>query len=134
MTVIPKSSSTRITSQQQAVYQAVKKATQHSTAEQVYKEVSKTLPRISVATVYRNLDKLADSNLISKVIIKGLAYFELETQPHYHLICQSCRRLDNLDIPPVGDIEDYFSRSTPYKLTGHDLVLYGICPVCQKNK
>lgn len=125
--------STRITTQQQAVFAAIKKSDGHSTAEQVYAQVSKAMPRVSLATVYRNLEKLADSNLIGRVTIGGIYYFELETKAHYHAVCQSCGRLDNLEVPPTGDIEEHFSRHTTYKLTGHHLVLYGICPRCQKR-
>jgi Fur family ferric uptake transcriptional regulator len=134
MTVIPNITTPRVTTQQQAIFNIIKKSPQHLTAEQVYEQVVKTLPRISLATVYRNLDKLSDSSLISKVTIGGLYYFETELKPHYHVVCLSCKRVDNLDSAPATDIEDFFSRSTSYKLTGHDLVLYGLCPACQKKR
>jgi Fur family peroxide stress response transcriptional regulator len=133
MKYIHNPSTQRITTQQQAILQHIKRADQHQTAEQVYKFVRKTLPRISLATVYRNLEKLASSSLISRVTINSTYYFELETQPHYHVLCQACGRLDNLEVPPATDIEEFFSRSTKYKLTGHQLILFGLCPSCQRK-
>ena len=131
---IHNSSTQRITTQQQVVFQLVKKASGHVAADQIYQEVRKTLPRISLATVYRNLEKLADNQLIGKTIIKGVFYFELETAPHYHVICLSCGAIDNIDSGIAGDIESHFARATSYKLTSHDLVLYGVCPNCQKKR
>lgn len=134
MKVIPNQPTVRITTQQQAIYAVVTKSKDHLTAEQVYGRVSKMLPRISLATVYRNLDKLASSNMLSKVTIGGVYYFESEINEHYHVVCLSCRKVDNLSSGHASDIEDFFARSTPYKLTGHELVLYGICPNCQRKR
>lgn len=134
MSDIHKPSTKRITSQQQAVFQSILSSHRHLTADQVYQEVRKSQPRISLATVHRNLDKLAESGFIGKVIIRGLKYFEIETQQHYHVICLSCGEVGNINSEPATDIEEFFSRSTPYALTGHDLILYGVCPSCQKRR
>jgi Fur family ferric uptake transcriptional regulator len=134
MATIHTPSTRRITTQQQAIYGLIKKSSQHVTAEQAYQSISKTLPRISLATVYRNLDKLASQGLINKVTVQGVYYFEAKAEPHYHVVCLSCRRIDNLDSQPATDIEEFFARATAYKLTGHDLVLYGLCPSCQNRR
>lgn len=125
---------TRITTQRQAVYNLVKSQDGHVTAEQIYQSIRKQQPRVSLATVYRNLEKLSEAELIHKVTINGVYYFEAANQPHYHAVCLSCGKITNLDTPPATDIEDYFTRLTDYKLTGHELVLYGLCPQCQRKR
>lgn len=129
---IHKSSTPRITTQQQAIYQLIKKAGLHHSVEQIYAEIRRVMPRISMATVYRNLEKLSDQNMIGKVVIRGKYYFERQTDKHYHVVCLSCNQVDNLDSLPASDIESFFSRSTNYKLISHELVLYGLCDTCQK--
>lgn len=131
MNATPKPS-LRVTNQAQTVFAIVKQADGHVTADQVYEQARKTLPRISLGTVYRNLDQLTDRNLISRVTVSGVSHYEPYQQPHYHVVCQACRRIDDLPTNPASDIEDYFSRATNYKLTGHELILYGVCPNCQK--
>lgn len=122
----------RITSQQQAIFHIIKKSRKHLTVDDVYTEVVREMPRISLATVYRNLDKLFQSKLIGRTIINGLKYYELSTDEHYHVLCLSCRTVSNINSIPASDIEEFFGRSTDFKLTGHDLLLYGICPNCQR--
>ena len=131
MNDIHKESTSRVTSQQQAIYQLIKKTDRHHSAESVYTEIKKLLPRISLATVYRNLEKLAERDMISRVVIGGKYYFEQKADKHYHVICLSCGKVDNLDSLPASDIESFFSRSTDYKLISHELVLYGLCHDCQ---
>ena len=63
MNIIHKSSPQRIKTQQQAIFQLVKRSQKHLTADDVYAEVRRTLPRISLATVYRNLEKLVDAGI-----------------------------------------------------------------------
>ena len=126
-------STTRVTTQQQAIFQALKKSKQHITAEQMYQQVRKTLPRISLATIYRNLETLVERNMAAKVTISGAAHFEINTRPHYHVICLGCGRIEDLESIPASDIEEFFSRFTNFKLTGHQLLLSGLCPVCQRR-
>ena len=92
------------------------------------------MPRISLGTVYRNLESLAARNLAGKVIISGVARFETNLQVHYHAVCLSCDQIVDLDASPATDIEEFFTRSTDYKLTAHELTLYGLCPSCQKKR
>jgi Fe2+ or Zn2+ uptake regulation protein len=125
---------TRITSQRQAIFQLVDKSGSHISAEQIYADVKKSLPRISLGTVYRNLEGLVASGLIAKVMIGGVGRYERETRFHYHAVCLACRAIDNLDTNPAADIEEYFGRQTSYKLTSHDLILYGLCANCQRQR
>lgn len=125
-------STSRVTTQQQLIYQVITKSSHHFSVEQVYTEVKKALPRISLATVYRNLERLAERKVIGQVVIRGKLFFERQIDEHYHVVCLSCSRVDNLDSVPASDIESFFSRNTNYKLISHDLVLYGLCPNCQK--
>jgi Fe2+ or Zn2+ uptake regulation protein len=124
----------RITSQQQAVHRIITSSDGHQTAEQVHQQVKKSIPRVSLATVYRNLEKLTTKGMIQKVSINGVFYFEAERQPHYHVVCLSCKRVENIMTGQASDIEDFFGRETDFRLTGHDLVLYGVCPMCQKRR
>ncbi|HMF07997.1 MAG TPA: transcriptional repressor, partial [Thermoanaerobaculia bacterium] len=48
----------RKTQQQRLVYETVAGTESHPTAEWVYRQVRRRLPRISLGTVYRNLQRL----------------------------------------------------------------------------
>ena len=124
----------RITTQRQAVYGVVNGQHDHVTADQVFQSVRKSQPRVSLATVYRNLEKLTEDGVINRTSINGVYYFETEQKHHYHAVCLSCGRITNLDSDPASDIEQHFDRQTDYKLTGHDLILYGLCPICLRKR
>ncbi len=120
----------RVTNQSQAILKLILAEQGHLTAERVYEEVRQDLPRISLATVYRNLHKLAEQGQIGRVLVDGVWRFEAETADHYHVMCVACERLDNVETNMASDVEQFFGRWTEYKLTGHELLLFGVCPEC----
>jgi len=61
----------RMTHQREIILQELRKCTSHPSADALYERVKKILPRISLATVYRNLEILSDSGEIGKIEICG---------------------------------------------------------------
>jgi hypothetical protein len=57
----------RMTHQRQVIFEEIMKMESHPTADEVYERVRKRLPRISMGTVYRNLDILTSSGLINRI-------------------------------------------------------------------
>lgn len=61
----------------------------HPTAEEVWLDISKSIPNVSRTTVYRNLNKLVDENkLVSLTLDQGGAHFDCNTQAHNHFYCR----------------------------------------------
>lgn len=72
----------------------------HPTAEWVFRETRKKLPKISLATVYRNLNKLADNGEIVK--IEGVFLkdrYDADITPHAHIVCEKCGAVRDAEIP-----------------------------------
>ena len=84
-----------MTRQRRVILQELQKVTTHPTADQVYDMVRKKLPRISLATVYRNLDLLAQDGLISKLDGGAQLRFDGNPADHYHIRCTRCQRVDD---------------------------------------
>ena len=81
----------------------------HPTADEVYQVVRKRLPRISLGTVYRNLDVLSESGEISRLDRCGAQYrFDGDLEQHYHIRCSSCGRVDDIE----GVFRDRGNRTT----------------------
>ncbi len=68
----------------------------HPTAEDVYSEVVKQIPTMTLATVYRNLHKLADSGEILKIEVNGEYHFDGDTCYHQHCVCKSCGKITDM--------------------------------------
>ena len=57
----------------------------HPTADQVYELMRKEMPKISLATVYRNLNQLAEKGIIRRISgLNGSVHFDHDIEKHYH--------------------------------------------------
>jgi Fur family ferric uptake transcriptional regulator len=124
-----------MTRQRKVILEELRKANSHPTADEVYEIVRKRLPRISLGTIYRNLETLSRSGIIRKLELGGTQKrFDGDPEDHYHVRCINCGRLDDVPTKPIPDIEDAFRNVCDYQITGHQLVLTGLCPKCKKTK
>ena len=105
----------------------------HPTADTVYLHVKKEFPHISLGTVYRNLNLLADMGEAIKISTPdGGDRFDGNTHPHYHVVCTSCGRVMDLtmnedDIHSVNQkAEKHFNGI----IDSHELLFYGTCADC----
>lgn len=121
----------RMTNQREMILRELKKSKGHPTADELYERVKKFMPRISLATVYRNLEILSDLKMIRKLEVSGRQKrFDSELEEHDHIYCVECQRIDNLDIGRdrlVLPVEDAHG----YTVTGRRLEVTGLCPKCQ---
>ena len=106
----------------------------HPTAEQLYALVKTKAPTISLATVYRNLNLLADGGVIKKISgLDGMAHFDHHTHNHYHFICQKCNKV--YDVP--YDIAPHLAQDVLDRcgmiVESCDIALRSICSKCKTN-
>ncbi len=125
----------RITNQRQVILEELRKVTSHPTANEVYDMVRKRLPRIGLGTVYRNLELLADCEIIKKLKVGGeQKRFDGNPAPHYHIRCSQCGRVDDVDVEPNQDLEQKAALSSGYEILGHHVEFTGRCTACQEQK
>ncbi len=125
----------RMTKQRRIILEELKKVTCHPTAEDLHHLVRRRLPKISIATVYRNLEILSAEGIVLKMDLAGTQRrFDGTTENHYHIRCIECGRVDDIDIEPFPLIEKAAQRSCGYKVVSHWMEFTGICPDCfRKN-
>ncbi len=120
-----------MTRQRKMILEVLKKNKTHPSADELYEKVRKRLPRISLGTVYRNLEILSELGEIQKLEISGtLKRFDGNPDKHYHIRCINCGRLDDVPIICLDNFESKLSGSTDYQVIGHRLEFIGFCPVC----
>jgi len=125
---------TRITKQRQVVLEELQKVTTHPTADMVYDMVRKRLPNISLGTVYRNLELLAEQGIIRKLNIdEHKMRFDGNTSNHFHIQCIECGKVDDVSICENIDWLE-LTQDTGYEITGHRIELFGICPDCRSKQ
>lgn len=88
----------RDTRQRKLILDAVRRHTDHPSADQIFIEVRSTDSKISRGTVYRNLNYLADAGEITHVRVPGADRYEIRTDFHYHLYCTGCGTVRNVPL------------------------------------
>ena len=125
----------RMTNQRQVIIEEVQKVDTHPTADEVYGMVRRRLPRISLGTVYRNLEILSTSGLIQKIgPPSNQMQFDGKTDNHYHIRCINCGRVEDAPIETVDKLENTIREISDYSIVGHKLEFIGICPDCGKKE
>lgn len=107
-----KSKGLKITPQRLAVYQAVYELGNHPTAEQVIDYIKVKHPGVSIGTVYKILDLLAEHQLISKVKTdRDIMRYDAILQKHHHLYCCESDRIEDYSDTELDlIIQEYFKR------------------------
>ncbi|MDR0238875.1 MAG: transcriptional repressor [Deltaproteobacteria bacterium] len=120
----------RVTRQRTIILEELRKVTTHPTADEVYAMVRQRLPRISLGTVYRNLDLLAEQGEILKIESAGhCKRFDGNAHPHQHARCQKCGWMaDIMRSVPVPDTRHILLSG--FTITGVRLEFDGLCDAC----
>lgn len=118
--------------QREKVLDIVRSTKTHPTADWVFHEVRKSIPNISLATVYRNLNLLVESHELNEVISEGQLHFDANRDEHFHFICRSCRGIFDIDETRVETPD--FKLPRGYVVEDVKMDFYGTCPVCQSKK
>ena len=124
----------RMTRQRRIILEELRKVDTHPTADQLYLCVRDRLPRISLATVYRNLELLVREGLIQRLEFGGTRKrFDGNPEEHHHLRCLSCGEVRDASghIPALQRVA---RSSDGYEITGYHLELTGYCACCRKDK
>lgn len=125
----------KATPQRIAICQIALNSRAHPSAQQVYDEVKKIHPTVSLATVYKTLEVLRDINLVQEINFpKGQARFDSYMNPHINLICLKCGAITDLNDETVEELTRKVATATKFKPTGQRVDVYGICQKCSINK
>jgi Fur family ferric uptake transcriptional regulator len=114
------------------VLEELKRLNSHPTATELYEITRTRLPKISLGTVYRNLELLAQNGVIQKLEIGGSeARFDGNPERHYHVRCIYCERVDDVDGLPEDFVKGQVHSLAGYVIVGFRLDFLGVCPDCQ---
>lgn len=121
--------------QRNLVLETLKQNPCHPTAEQVFALVRQKNANISLATVYRNLNQLAENGIIQKLDhIGDIARFDHTLDKHYHFICSKCSAVIDIDAGIISDFEQRILEQTGLAVESADISFRGICPNCLNKK
>jgi Fur family ferric uptake transcriptional regulator len=125
----------RKTEQRAVILDELRKCRNHPGADELYARVRGRLPRISLATVYRNLELMAARGLIRRLDpAAGSRRFDPVADDHGHFRCTACGRVEDLPFPlelPRPDRRHPWVRQR--LIQGGQAEYFGLCPGCRKK-
>ena len=103
----------------------------HISIEELYKYVKEKFASISLATLYKNINAMIAVDFVKEIKIPYTkTKYELIKDPHSHLLCEKCNKVEDITIDLKAISQDCANNSH-YQVNEASLLLSGICPSCQ---
>ena len=121
------------TSHRQLLLDILRESPGHLDAKQLFQQAVERDPRISLATVYRNLRLFEELGLVDEARLdKAHCSYEMRgAGEHYHLVCTSCGQIAEFESPAVSQLVDEVQRHTGFAVSRAVLHLEGYCAGCR---
>jgi Fur family ferric uptake transcriptional regulator len=120
----------RMTRQRLVILEELRGTRTHPTADELHHMVRARLPRVSLGTVYRNLDILAEEGAVLKLEPAGGGRrFDGSVLPHHHVRCVRCGRVADI-MCPVSIPETDGLCPPGFRITAARVEFDGVCDFC----
>ena len=121
----------KVTPQRRLIFEALRQAPEHPTADDIYHAVREVMPDMSLATVYHTLNDLAAmGELVELDLGEGKSRYDTSTGGHPHLVCRVCRKVEDV-LRDLDWVELLPEETHGYRIERCAVVFYGRCPECQ---
>ena len=124
----------RVTAQRVVIHEALRSAGRHLSADQVLAAVEERLPGVSLPTVYATLELLEELGLVRRVSTpRGRTVYDPRTEPHHHIVCRRCGRIEDLDAPVDTAGARDAAEAAGFAVEHGELQLSGLCADCARS-
>lgn len=125
----------RYSKQRENIKKGLGKFCIHPTAEELYLKLKPQNPNLSLATVYRNLNQLANSGEIKKIEgLSGQVHYDHNIKEHFHIICIKCNKIEDLEPKMTNSLTKLLKKETEFEILSYDILVKGICKNCLNKK
>jgi Fur family transcriptional regulator, peroxide stress response regulator len=124
-----------ITHQRQVIYDVLIGMPGHPSPEEVYARVRKRIPSISLATVYKNLNRFLKAGLLQEMSMHhGSLRVEVNDHPHHHLVCSSCKKIEDIESDQIGPLHVRGRLPKGFAVQRFSVDVIGLCARCRDKK
>ena len=121
-----------ITPQRLAVIRALLASEEHPSADEICAAVHRKHPHVSLATVHRILEQFCEVGEARKVtLLHDIARYDGNVEPHHHILCVRCRRVQDIEIPEVDKLLEGRTSLGQFALLGCSLEINALCRRCR---
>jgi Fur family ferric uptake transcriptional regulator len=121
----------RSTAQRRAILEALFVA-RHATVDELAVEVQRTMPDVSLSTVYRTLEALDEAGLVTHAHLHhgSPTYHSVDDEPHVHLVCTGCGDIGQQPIAVASSLAAQLEHATGFVVDVTHLAVHGLCAAC----
>lgn len=102
----------------------------HIGVEEIYRHIRTLHPSISLATVYKNVATLSETDILREIKPPNQKQkYELASDKHIHVSCEKCGKLQDVYVD-AGELLDRCMEKTGYRLFDVSAVCIGVCDSC----
>ncbi|QDS99999.1 Fur family transcriptional regulator [Adhaeretor mobilis] len=132
----------RITQQRRILVDHVFERHDHFDADELIANLSRSQQeceegrKVSRPTVYRTLNELVEAGLLRRMTLSGRSVYEHDYgyPQHDHLHCTKCDKLIEFQSEELKQLRQAVANEHGFRVTGHRLIVSGICEPCGRNR
>lgn len=128
-------SNQRMTSQRSTLLKLIEQSNGHIDAEELHRRAKQQHPRISLSTVYRNLQLFKKMGLITEHhFVEEYHLYEVkETADHQHLQCTKCGKIVEIECPVSDTFRKKISSQYDFSIMDVEVYMRGLCSKCRRE-
>jgi Fe2+ or Zn2+ uptake regulation protein len=121
----------RMTHQREAILALLREDKSHPTAEEIHRRVQAHIPRISLGTVYRNLQVLVEEGCVVRLPADvGSHRYDGDVTHHHHALCRECGRIVDVYEDPGASMVRRAEKATGFRIEAFRIEFIGLCGEC----
>jgi len=131
---VAKGAGVKLTHQRLEILRAVASSVEHPSAETIYKVVQRTMPTVSLDTVYRTLWLLTDLGLLTTLGLRqGSVRFDANLQHHHHYLCVRCGLVRDFESAELNALRIPDSVNRFGQVASAHVEVRGVCARCARE-
>ncbi|MFP3866896.1 MAG: Fur family transcriptional regulator [Desulfobacteraceae bacterium] len=120
----------RLTPQRRAILDYLATTDIHPNAQQIFQEVQKTQPDISLATIYNTLNTLVRLGFLKMLELESGNHYETNLRQHINLICNICGKIQDMDGSLTINSAEVL-RCFGFQVLDSRMEYHGVCSACR---
>ena len=122
----------RKTKQKEIILEELRKRKDHPKADQIYMAIKKKMPKISLGTVYRNLERFEEEGKVMKISEENFSRFDGNPEDHPHFVCNKCGRVFDIGQEISLNFNKEKLEEEGFEVKGEGIKIYGLCNKCKE--
>lgn len=126
----------RVTTQRALLLELLRESTDHMDAEELHQRARERNVRMSLSTVYRNLQLFKELGLVQEHhFTEEHRHYEVRSgAEHQHLLCLGCGKVVEFACPVSQKMRDDTAKKYDFDIFDVEVRMLGLCPDCRRKK